>query len=87
MRVFAPPWRATAAPWPRNGDYIVFLDGDCIPQRDFIARHRALSQPGCLVSGSRILLSKRLTRRVLEQGIDVAATTSPPASAGACSAT
>jgi glycosyltransferase involved in cell wall biosynthesis len=56
------------------GEYIVFLDGDCIPQRDFIARHRALSQPGYLVSGSRILLGKNLTRRVLEQHIDVAAT-------------
>lgn len=56
-----------------RGDYIVFLDGDCIPQRDFIARHRALSAPGCLVSGSRILLSEALTRRVLDQGIDVPA--------------
>jgi glycosyltransferase involved in cell wall biosynthesis len=54
-----------------SGDYIVFLDGDCIPQRDFIARHRALSQPGCLVSGSRILMSERLTRRVLEDNIDL----------------
>jgi glycosyltransferase involved in cell wall biosynthesis len=54
-----------------SGDYIVFLDGDCIPQRDFIARHRALSQPGYLVSGSRILMSERLTRRVLDGGIDL----------------
>jgi len=56
-----------------TGDYIVFLDGDCVPQRDFIARHRALSQPGYLVSGSRILLSERLTRRVLAEGIDIGA--------------
>jgi glycosyltransferase involved in cell wall biosynthesis len=56
-----------------KGDYIVFLDGDCIPQRDFIARHRALSQPGWLVSGSRILMDESLTRRVLQQGIDVPA--------------
>jgi glycosyltransferase involved in cell wall biosynthesis len=54
-----------------RGDYIIFLDGDCIPQRDFIARHRALSEPGCLVSGSRILMSERLTRRVIEQGIAI----------------
>lgn len=54
-----------------GGEYIIFLDGDCIPQRDFIARHRALSQPGYLVSGSRILMSERLTRRVLEQNIDL----------------
>lgn len=54
-----------------TGDYIVFLDGDCIPQRDFVGRHRSLSKPGCLVSGSRILMSERLTRRVLDAGIDV----------------
>jgi glycosyltransferase involved in cell wall biosynthesis len=56
-----------------RGDYLVFLDGDCIPQRDFIARHRALARPGWLVSGSRILMSEALTRRVLDHGIDVAA--------------
>jgi glycosyltransferase involved in cell wall biosynthesis len=60
-----------------HGEYIVFLDGDCIPQRDFIQRHRALSQPGCLVSGSRILMSERLTRRVLEEHIDLGGV--PPA--------
>ena len=52
-------------------EYIIFLDGDCIPQRDFIARHRALSEPGCLVSGSRILMSERLTRRILNEGIAI----------------
>lgn len=55
-----------------TGDYIIFLDGDCVPQRDFISRHRALAQPGFLVSGSRILLSQRLTERVLREHIDVA---------------
>ena len=53
------------------GEYIVFLDGDCVPQRDFIARHRALMQPGFLVSGSRILLSQALTARVLAEHIDL----------------
>jgi glycosyltransferase involved in cell wall biosynthesis len=57
-----------------RGDYIIFLDGDCIPQRDFIARHRALSEPGCLVSGSRILMSERLTGRILRQGIAIPGT-------------
>lgn len=56
-----------------HGEYIIFLDGDCVPQRDFIARHRALSQPGFLVSGSRILLSPALTAQVLEQHIDLGA--------------
>jgi len=47
------------------GAYIVFLDGDCIPQPDFIAQHRRLAQRGYLVSGSRVLLSPTLTRQVL----------------------
>jgi glycosyltransferase involved in cell wall biosynthesis len=55
-----------------TGNYIIFLDGDCVPQRDFIARHRALAQPGFLVSGSRILLSQPLTEHVLREHIDVA---------------
>ena len=45
-----------------RGDYLVFLDGDCITQPDFVARHRALAQSGFLVTGSRILLGRRLTQ-------------------------
>lgn len=60
--------RATLA---SSGDYVVFLDGDCIPQRDFIARHRALSRRGYLVSGSRILLSGGFTGRVLSGAVDL----------------
>jgi glycosyltransferase involved in cell wall biosynthesis len=48
-----------------RGEYIVFLDGDCIPQRDFIAQHRKLARSGHMVSGSRVLLSPALTGRVL----------------------
>jgi glycosyltransferase involved in cell wall biosynthesis len=49
-----------------DASYLVFLDGDCVPQRDFVARHRALAAPGRLVTGSRILLSALLTRRLLD---------------------
>ncbi len=54
-----------------RGQYIVFLDGDCIPQRDFIEQHRKLSRQGYLVSGSRVLLSESMTRRVLAEHIDL----------------
>jgi glycosyltransferase involved in cell wall biosynthesis len=60
--------RATKA---SKGDYVVFLDGDCIPQPDFIARHRALAKRGYLVTGSRILLSAELTGRILSEQIDI----------------
>ena len=45
-----------------RGDYLVFLDGDCITQPDFVTWHRALAQSGFLVTGSRILLGRRLTQ-------------------------
>ncbi|AOK30251.1 MULTISPECIES: glycosyltransferase family 2 protein [Burkholderia] len=48
-----------------RGDYLIFLDGDCVPQRDFVARHRALAAPRTVVTGSRILLSPRLTQQAL----------------------
>jgi glycosyltransferase involved in cell wall biosynthesis len=51
-----------------NGDYLIFLDGDCIVQPDFIAKHRALSQPGMMVTGSRILLEKELTTQLCQSG-------------------
>ncbi len=46
-----------------NADYVVFLDGDCIPGPRFVAHHRALAQSGHFVNGSRVLLSQRLSDR------------------------
>lgn len=54
-----------------RGNYLVFLDGDCIPQRDFIAQHRKLAQRGYMVTGSRVLLSEAFTARVLAEHIDL----------------
>ena len=50
-----------------RGEYLVFIDGDCIPRPDFIARHRALAEPGWMVAGNRILLSEDFTRRALAE--------------------
>ena len=48
-----------------QGSYIVFLDGDCVPEVDFVRQHRRLMEPGCFVNGSRVLLSKTLTHQVV----------------------
>lgn len=48
-----------------QADYIIFTDGDCVPARDFVARHIALAQQGCFLSGNRVLLSEAFTREVL----------------------
>ncbi len=54
-----------------RGQYIVFLDGDCVPEADFVARHRGLAAPGFFVNGSRVMLSPALTARVLAGEVDV----------------
>ncbi|OWW18984.1 glycosyltransferase family 2 protein [Noviherbaspirillum denitrificans] len=48
-----------------KGEYLVFLDGDCVPRPDFIARHRLLAEQGFMVSGSRVLMSEPFTKDVL----------------------
>lgn len=48
-----------------QGRYCIFLDGDCIVRPDFVAAHRRLAEPGCFVSGNRVLLSAAMTARVL----------------------
>ena len=54
-----------------TGAYIVAMDGDCVPQRDFVARHRRLAERGCMVTGSRILLNQAFSARVLAEGLDL----------------
>lgn len=48
-----------------NADYLVFLDGDCVPNSRFVEAHTALRQPGCFVNGNRVLLSEGLTEKIL----------------------
>ena len=48
-----------------KGEYIVLLDGDCVPETDFIAQHKKLAQTGFFVNGSRVLLSSQFTTQVL----------------------
>lgn len=53
--------RAVAA---STGEYLVFLDGDCLVFPDFIQQHLALAETGTMVMGSRILCSRALTERI-----------------------
>lgn len=48
-----------------RGDYLLFVDGDCLMKPDFISRHRQLAEVGCFVPGNRILLSQAFTAEVL----------------------
>jgi glycosyltransferase involved in cell wall biosynthesis len=59
--------RAIAA---STGDYLVFLDGDCIAPCGFVAAHRALAEPGFFVGGNRVLLSRALTEDILANHLE-----------------
>jgi GT2 family glycosyltransferase len=48
-----------------RGDYLIYLDGDCVVRRHFIRAHRALAEPGWCVAGGRVLLSEAFTRAAL----------------------
>ena len=54
-----------------TGDYLVFLDGDCIPGPSFVKAHTRLAEKSCYVNGSRVLLSEQLTQSVLNGQVDL----------------
>jgi len=45
--------RAVAA---ARSDYLIFIDGDCLPHRRFVQRHLACAEPGCVCVGRRVEL-------------------------------
>lgn len=54
-----------------QGDYVIFVDGDCVPLPGFVSAHLRLAQSGWFVAGNRLLLSRKFSQRVLEQRIAV----------------
>ena len=52
-----------------RGDYVIFLDGDCIPDPDFVADHERLSAPGFFVQGKRILVDRALSDHFTHQSV------------------
>ena len=47
-----------------SGEYLIFIDGDCIPYTTFVEGHLSLSQKGIVLSGRRVNLNQELTRKV-----------------------
>src|SRR5690606_35728655 len=50
-------------------DYLIFTDGDCIPEPDFIARHLALAKPGYFLSGGYVKLTTPVSQAITERDI------------------
>ena len=51
-----------------TGDYLIFIDGDCMAHRDFVRSHVAMSSPDSILSGKRVDIGKKLTEQLLEKG-------------------
>jgi glycosyltransferase involved in cell wall biosynthesis len=49
-----------------QSDYIIQIDGDIILDQHFIADHLSLKEKGFFVTGSRLLLGKKITDALLE---------------------
>lgn len=52
-----------------NCDYLIFTDGDCIPEPDFIALHRHLAEPGYFLSGGYVKLTTPVSNAITEADI------------------
>jgi len=47
-----------------DGDYLIFVDGDCIPRADFVATHARLAEPGTYLAGGAIKLPRDVSERI-----------------------
>ena len=53
-----------------KGRTLIFLDGDCVPHREFVAQHVALQDGKHYVAGRRVDLSPEFTKRLDPQAIE-----------------
>lgn len=49
-----------------SGEYLIFIDGDCIIAKNFIQSHLFLKQKNCFVAGNRVLLTQSFTQELLQ---------------------
>jgi GT2 family glycosyltransferase len=53
-----------------KGETLIFLDGDCVPHKDFVAQHLALQDGKHYVAGRRVDLSKEFTAKLNPERVE-----------------
>lgn len=52
-----------------SGDFLIFIDGDCIVKKDFLTNYRRLAERKKVVVGPRALLSPEFSSKLLKEGV------------------
>ncbi len=50
-----------------SGDYLIFIDGDCMAHRHFVRSHLEFSSPDAVLSGKRVEIGRQLSERLIEK--------------------
>jgi len=49
-----------------KGDYLIFIDGDCLAHRHFVKAHLDRSEPDALLGGKRVEIGKELSEQIVK---------------------
>jgi glycosyltransferase involved in cell wall biosynthesis len=52
-----------------SSDYLIFIDGDCVPHSRFVKEHYEHKKEGTCFTGRRVNLSPKITSRLTEENI------------------
>ena len=52
-----------------TGEYLIFIDGDCIPYTTFIDAHAKLAEEGCVLSGRRVNLGPEISAQIRQHSV------------------
>lgn len=61
-----------------SGDYILFVDGDCVLRRDYVADHLKLREDDAFLTGRRVELSPKASQWLTSERISSGALDSTP---------
>jgi len=51
-----------------TGDYLLFIDGDCLAHRHYVYNHLRNAEPNAILGGKRVDLGQRLSESLLRHG-------------------
>ena len=54
-----------------SGEYLIFIDGDCVVFNDFIKSHREISEEKFFARGNRAMLSENFTQKLIKENVDI----------------